>query len=732
MKHWVWVSCLLISHFILINSSFAQTTVNNTYLIDSLRNQLEQNLQNNTQKVVLLNALAEIYHSVSAPKSLQYAQQALNTAHSLKDKKMISVSLNNLGEYYLNEGDYKQAFKNFFQSLTIGDSLQTPGLAAYSLHKIGLSCYYLNQYDQALSYQFRALKIQQALKKRKEVGAILSSISDVYTRKHLYAKALDFQYQALDTRQSIQDQREISQSLGAIGNLYLRSHNYNKALETFEASLKISQNLQDKRGIAIAWQHKAHAYNELQQYDTAKALYINALRIQRSIGFRKEEIVSFRGLGQVFLRQKKYEQSLKYFNDALSLSQELKANREEVQTLNDLGNFYLQKGATKKALEFHQKALNKALEQPEGFLILESYQYLSNAYLKLNDEVNFARFYRLHRQMADSMGGNRDPVAEIKAMQQHYEMEKKAKELETRDRELDLLKKQNELQSQKLKRDGQIEALLIIALLLVIVVSAVLYNNYTFKHKSNQKLQALNTQLETSQKELHLSNSMKDRLFSVIAHDLRSPLNTINGFLNLMQLQKDAMTPEEIEVLTSQMIKSVKNTLDLLDNLLHWSRSQMGLMKINIQPINLSELVDDTFDLLSLNAKSKNIELVKKDTQPHSVMADAHMIDIVIRNLVSNAIKFTNDGNITVHCRDAPDHQVELTVQDTGIGISTEDAQKLFKVDSHFTTEGTHREKGTGLGLLLCKELIEKNEGRIWVESKPGEGSAFKFRLPKA
>ncbi|HAS43062.1 MAG TPA: hypothetical protein DCS93_21460 [Microscillaceae bacterium] len=732
MKYWVWVSCLLISHFISVNNGFTQAIANNTYLIDSLRTQLEQSSQNNVQKVVLLNALAEVYRSVSAPKSLQYAQQALNTASSLQDKKMISLSLNNVGEYYLSEGDYRQAFKNFFQSLTIGDSLQNPGLAAYSLHKIGISCYYLNQYNQALNYQFRALKIQETLKNQKAVGAILSCISDIYTRKHLYAKALDFQYQALDTRRSIQEQREVSQSLDAIGNLYLRSHNYQKALETFDASLKISQGLQDKRGIAVAWQDKARAYTELQQYDTAKILYINALRIQRSIGFRKEEIVSFRGLGQVFLRQKKYEKALEYFNDALSLSQELKANREEVQTLNDLGSFYLQKKEPKKALEFHQKALNKALEQPEGFLILESYAYLSNTYLKLNDEANFARFYRLHRQMADSMGGNRDPVAEIKAMQEHYEVEKKAKELEVRNRELTLLKKQNDLQSQKLKRDGQIEALLIVALLLVIVVSAVLYNNYTFKHKSHQKLQALNIQLEASQKELHLSNSMKDRLFSVIAHDLRSPLNTISGFLNLMQLQKDAMTPEEIEVLTSQMIKSVKNTLDLLDNLLHWSRSQMGLMKINVQPIELSELVDDTFDLLALNAKSKNIELVKKDEQSYTVMADAHMVDIVIRNLVSNAIKFTNDGCITVHCQDAPDHQVELTVQDTGIGISPEDAQKLFKVDSHFTTEGTHREKGTGLGLLLCKELIERNEGRIWVESTPGEGSAFKFRLPKA
>lgn len=731
MKHWAWVSCLLINWLISTSVCHAQIT-NNTQLIDSLSAQLKQTLQNNAKKVTLLNALAQTYHSISAPKSLEYAQQALNTAYSLNDKKLISTSLNNVGEYYLIQGRYKLAFKNFFQSLTIGDSIRNPALAAISLHKVGESSYFLNQYDQALNYQFRALKIQQALKNDKETGAILSSVSKIYARKHLYAKALDFQYQALEIRRSIKDQREISRSLDAIGNLYLRSHNYNKALETFEESLNISQQLQDKRGIAIAWHDQARVYTELQKYETAKELYLDALRLKRSIGFRKEEIMSLRGLGKVFLQQKKYDKAQKYFNDALELSQQLKANREEVQTLNDLGNFYLQKEEPKMALEFHQKALNKALEQAEGFMVMETYQYLSNTYLKLNNDANFARFYRLHRQMADSLGGNRDPVAEIKAMQEHYEVEKKAKALEIRNRELALLKKQNELQAHKIKRDGQIEALLIVALLLVIIVSAVLYNNYTFKNKSNQKLQALNTQLETSQEELHLSNSMKDRLFSVIAHDLRSPLNTISGFLNLMQLQKDAMTPEEIEVLTSQMIKSVKNTLDLLDNLLHWSRSQMDLMKMNVQPIDLNELVDDTFNLLALNAQSKNIELVKNTQENCQVMVDAHMIDIVIRNLVSNAIKFTTEGSVTVHCQETSDHQIEVTVQDTGVGIAPEDAQKLFKVDSHYTTEGTNREKGTGLGLLLCKELIEKNEGQIWVESNPGEGSAFKFNLPKA
>lgn len=733
MKYRVCVKCLIFILIILAQYTHAQktTVVNRRLLLDSLKARLKNTPNNTKEKVKILNALADIYSSSSATKSLQYAQQALTIANQLKDKALISNSLNNVGEYYLNQGEYKEAFRTFFQSLSIGDSINNQATTAKSLYKLGVSCYHLNQYDIALSYQFKALKIEQTLKNDKETGTILSNISFIYARKHYYAKALEYQYKALEIRKSINNQREVSKSLDALGNLHLRSHNYSQALEVFNQSLAISQQLQDKKGIATAWHDQARVYTELQQYERAKELYFDALRLKQGIGFRKEEIMSLRGLGRVFLLQKNYKKALEYLNQALQISQELAIKREEVQTLNDLGNFYAQQGNTRKALEFHQQALNKAFTEKEGFQIMETYQFLYNTYLKLNDQANFARFYKLHQQLVDSLGGSRDPVAEIKAMQEHYEKQKKEKEVVMLQKEKTLLKRQNELQKQKINRDSQIEALLVVALLLVIIVAAVLYNNYKFKHKANEQLTLLNSQLQKSQEELHLSNSMKDRLFSVIAHDLRAPLNTVSGFLNLMRLQKDAMTPEEIQELTSQMINSVKSTLDLLDNLLNWSRSQMGLMKKNIQLIDIEELIDDAFNLLALNAQSKNIKLIKNMEESCQAMVDGQMIDIVIRNLVSNAIKFTNTGSVTVHCRHVGTAQVEVSVQDTGVGIAQEDAQKLFKVDSHFTTEGTNKEKGTGLGLLLCKELVEKNGGEIWVESEPEKGSNFKFVLPQ-
>ncbi|WP_299458988.1 tetratricopeptide repeat protein [uncultured Microscilla sp.] len=734
MKYRDCVHCLILIFITCLHHSFAQkaSVATHTLLIDSLQARLQNTPPNTKETVGLLNALADVHLSNSAVKSLQYARQALAIANQLRDKALISTSLNQVGEYYLDQGEYKEAFRVFFQSLSIGDSIQNQAIKAASLYKLGVSCYHLNQYDIALSYQFKALQIAQALKNNKETGAILSNISFIYARKHYYAKALEYQYKALEVRKTINDQREVSKSLDALGNLHLRSHNYPQALKSFEESLKISQQLQDKKGVATAWHDQARVYTELRQYERAKELYFDALRLKQGIGFRKAEIRSLRGLGQVFLQQKNYKKALHFFNKALNISRQLNTKREEVQTLNDLGYFYAQQGNHIKALKFHQQALNKAFADKERFQMMETYQFLYNAYLRLNDQANFARFYKLHQQLTDSLGGNRDPVAEIKAMQEHHEKQKKEKEVVMLQKEKALLKKQNELQKQKLKRDSQIEALLLMGLLLVIVIATVLYNNYHFKHKANQQLRVLNSQLQESQEELHLSNSMKDRLFSVIAHDLRSPLNTVSGFLNLMRLQKEAMTPEEIQELTSQMINSVKSTLDLLDNLLHWSRSQMGLMKMKVQPTSLPELVDDTFNLLALNAQGKKIELVKNLDASCQVMVDAQMIDIVIRNLVSNAIKFTNEGSITVHCQAIGKHQVEVTVQDTGVGLAPEDARKLFKVDSHFTTDGTHQEKGTGLGLLLCKELVEKNGGKIWVESEQGKGSSFKFILPGA
>ncbi len=241
----------------------------------------------------------------------------------------------------------------------------------------------------------------------------------------------------------------------------------------------------------------------------------------------------------------------------------------------------------------------------------------------------------------------------------------------------------------------------------------------------------LNEMLYDSETRLKELNASKDKFFSIISHDLRSPFTSIIGFAEVILEDLDTLSKEDIKEFTSNIYKSSKNIQNLLENLLQWSRIQTGRIEFNPINFELNNLINDVLALYHVNAARKKITLSNLVEKQYTVNADKFMIDTVLRNLVSNSIKFTRQGGeIKINVDKFDDGFIVVTVSDNGVGIKEEVIEKLFKIDTHVTTKGTEKEKGTGLGLILCKEFIEKNNGRIWVESKVNEGSSFKFILP--
>ncbi|WP_265210622.1 PAS domain-containing sensor histidine kinase [Flavobacterium jumunjinense] len=236
--------------------------------------------------------------------------------------------------------------------------------------------------------------------------------------------------------------------------------------------------------------------------------------------------------------------------------------------------------------------------------------------------------------------------------------------------------------------------------------------------------------LKESEKQLKELNTTKDKLFSIIAHDLRSPFNSIIGFSELLTLNSADLEPEEKEKFCSIINVAAKNTLILLDNLLNWAKSQTGQLRFNPEKVLFSAVILEIITLKKSLTKAKNITLDYSLSDEIEVYADVNMLKTVLRNLISNAIKFTElGGNIRVLAT-LKDQHVEITISDNGIGMNEEKCKELFKIASNTTTIGTANENGSGLGLVLCKEFVEKNRGTIWVESKEGKGSDFKFTLP--
>ena len=239
-------------------------------------------------------------------------------------------------------------------------------------------------------------------------------------------------------------------------------------------------------------------------------------------------------------------------------------------------------------------------------------------------------------------------------------------------------------------------------------------------------------ELALQQSEIRLQEliATKDKFSSIIAHDLINPFNSIIGFCDLMKEKIDENDLNCIEEYSSFIQKSSKQAMNLLLNLLEWSRIQTGSMVFTPKNIGFIELINEVLELMSYSAMQKSITITRDFSLESSIWADKAMLSTILRNLISNAIKFTNvGGSIIVSVKSRQD-EVLISIRDNGVGIKSSDCGKLFSIDESFSTVGTNNERGTGLGLILCKEFVSKHEGKIWVESEIGIGSTFFFTIP--
>jgi signal transduction histidine kinase len=270
------------------------------------------------------------------------------------------------------------------------------------------------------------------------------------------------------------------------------------------------------------------------------------------------------------------------------------------------------------------------------------------------------------------------------------------------------------------------------------LISLILWrNNWSDFHQKivieeqTKALERNNIELKAQKSQLLELNATKDKFFSIIAHDLRSPFNAIMGLSDLLVEQIKQKDYDGIEQYAGIIRKSSQKAVNLLMNLMEWSRSQTGRMHFNPKQVDLIESIIETIALFDEVARKKGIVIKSKLPSNATVFADLAMINTVLRNLISNAIKFTrSEGEIIVELLATNAHELIVSVKDNGIGIQEKRVEKLFQIDSSQSTPGTSNEQGTGLGLILCKEFIQKHGGKIWAESEVSKGSTFYFSLP--
>ena len=298
--------------------------------------------------------------------------------------------------------------------------------------------------------------------------------------------------------------------------------------------------------------------------------------------------------------------------------------------------------------------------------------------------------------------------------------------------EIDEMNKQKAISETKLEEQRRFNTILSISLVLILALLLLLFYLYRYKNKLNKLLKVKNRELFESKQELQDLNETKDKFFSIIAHDLKSPIGAVKNISEVLHLNFNDFDDEEKKSFIEEMSSSLMVISKLLDNLLTWSRSQRDIIIFDPEEINLYDLVELNRKALLPSSSEKNITLINNVPETLQIVADSDMMNVILRNLISNGIKYTHKNGFVRVSASVSDKYIEISVEDNGIGVPESLKSDLFRLNKNKPTRhGTESESGTGLGLVIINEFISKHDGEIDLESNEGEGSKFFFKIPR-
>ena len=587
------------------------------------------------------------------------------------------------------------------EAFKIAELISDKKAQAKALNFIGVVYRNLANYDKAISAYKKALRLSEEAKDSIQIAFSKNNIGGIYRLQGNYSVSLKYILDALKIFERKNNKDGISFCTINIGIIYWRQQNYLKALEYLNYTLRIREEIKDKPGAAIALNLIAEVHFDLGDIETALKYYKQVEKKYEEINDKKGLAAIWGGLGGVYYHKKNYKLALQYRMRALNMANKISYLEGQITNYNNIGRIYAQLKKYNQAEINFNKALKLATKTEIIDSQIECFKYLAE-YNEIKKDYKQSLFYAWkYHALRDSVL-NFQNSAFISQMESEYQIER--------------IRRQNDLLVRDLELNIRQRNYLLIIAALVIGFAIGLFYLYRSKKNANLKLRELNI--------------MKDKFFGIIAHDLRSPFSTMFGFTGILQDDYDSISDHERKELIKNIESSGKQAYRLLENLLYWAQSQTDRIEFNKQEVDLYEIILDTFSFLKETAGNKQITLnttVEKNCQ---AFCDEEMIKTMIRNLVANAIKFSFPNNtVTVSIEDSKNFK-KICIEDNGTGIAEELKGRIFSLENVYTSKGTHGETGTGLGLIICKEFVEKNGGKIWFESNNGKGTKFYFTVP--
>lgn len=569
------------------------------------------------------------------------------------------------------------------------------------------SKYYLElAYELADRNEFKKLK-----------GEILHRLGGSYYIKGQYDLALDYFTKGLEVNSEINDKRGLAVSYNNIAMIYNVYTNFEKTVYYHRLSIKLCKEVGDSLLLGTNYFNLGITYHEAMKHDSALIFANKAIEIYTKINKKEENTRVYNLKGNIYTETGNFDLAKKMFDKIIN--EKDTTNLWDYSFAHDgMAKLFYERGNYKASIKYGKKALLLSKKLKTKWDIQSAALILSKSYKKIDRYDSAYKYLMLNKIYNDSLI-NKEINSHIEYTEQKNAQFKNEQLLQ-----------EKEIQQKKIEFKNQLMWLFGIGTtILLLLLILFLYKNHQKKVLS-EKLKYINVQIRKNNKELSQLNTTKDLIFRVIAHDLMGPIGNVISFTDFINKEYNTLNPEKTKEIIQKLNVSIIQAYNLLDNLLHWAKVQMNESSTNIITFIPFKTVNRIIKTLESSMIEKNIRFTINIDEKMSITSDELIFQIVIRNLIANAIKFTNrGGDIKVSARKSNDF-VEFTVKDTGIGIEKKNLDLLFDSKPSLSTKGTIGEKGSGIGLVLCKEFISKLNGEIWAESKLGEGSSFFFTIP--
>ncbi len=670
--------------------------------------------------------ISPCYAQLSKVDSLK---QKLKTAKTDTDRlhilQKLTVSPNPVQKFYYSD-----------QVKTLAEKLHNDKAAADAIIGMGTATAIRGKYDSALYYF--DLGYQRSQKASYELGMAksLSNTGFVYDHKDDKKEAITYYLRSYTILKRINNRRFLNQAIINIGSLYFDLKQFKIAETYFAECLKNATEDKDEAGIGYALYTLGNCYQAMEQNDKALDYLNRSLAIRLKLGDVNGTALVRRALGITYRQKKQPEIALGYLKPALDSMATLKDKYEESAILTTMAGVYNDMHNYDEAIKVGLRSLDVSYSIKSKLGAIDALDKLVPAYKGKNQYDKAFKYQTLYIATQDSL-------LEEKALKDVTltEFSRIRSENVSLSKDNQIIASTNTSYRTRIDQYSNVIIAILILLGTVTILSFILYRRNIEKHTTNKLLRqqteeiaAINKELSSQMEltaaqnaELEKLNEVKNKFFSIISHDLRGPLSTLQSLFAVYR--EGDIGQEEMGAILAQLEDTIMSTGAFLDNLLEWSKNQLEGIVVNPVNFNITECISKNVHLFETKISQKKLTVINLAIRPVKVYADGNMVDLVIRNLLSNSIKFCNTGDRITLSTEMIGKTVIIGIKDTGPGIKQADQANLFKLE-HTVSTGTHGEKGNHLGLILCKDMVTQNNGKIWFESHEGKGTTFWIELP--